>query len=119
MVRGEVGELVSIDGEKGTVKFEVAVTGGTGTWTDEYTVLRIHRDIVTLRAPGAARCVPTRSPSTRRPSPASTGALRAIRGGDMNGGERGSEERIERGRSAPLHHHVTSKITPPTLNFRS
>ena len=52
MVRGEVGELVSIDGEKGTVKFEVAVTGGTRTWTDEYTVLRIHRDIVTLRAPG-------------------------------------------------------------------
>ena len=41
VVRGEVGELVSIDGEKGTVKFEVAVTGGTRTWTDEYTVLRI------------------------------------------------------------------------------
>ena len=38
--------------EKGTVKFEVAVTGGTRTWTDEYTVLRIHRDIVSLRAPG-------------------------------------------------------------------
>ena len=35
VVRGEVGELVSIDGEKGTVKFEVAVTGGTRTWTDE------------------------------------------------------------------------------------
>ena len=52
VVRGEVGELVSIDGEKGTVKFEVAVTGGTRTWTDEYTMLRIHRDIVTLRAPG-------------------------------------------------------------------
>ena len=31
VVRGEVGELVSIDGEKGTVKFEVAVTGGTRT----------------------------------------------------------------------------------------
>ena len=52
MVRGEVGELVSTDGEKGTVKFEVAVTGGTRTWTDEYTVLRIHRDIISLRAPG-------------------------------------------------------------------
>ena len=52
VVRGEVGELVSIDGEKGTVKFEVAVTGGTRTWTDEYTMLRIHRDIVSLRAPG-------------------------------------------------------------------
>ena len=52
VVRGEVGELVSIDGEKGTVKFEVAVTGGTRTWTDEYPMLRIHRDIVTLRAPG-------------------------------------------------------------------
>ena len=52
VVRGEVGELVSIDGEKGTVKFEVAVTGGTRTWTDEYTVLRIIRDIVSLRAPG-------------------------------------------------------------------
>ena len=52
MVRGEVGELVSIDGEKGTVKFEVAVTGGTRTWTDEYTMLRIHRDIALLRAPG-------------------------------------------------------------------
>ena len=51
-MRGEVSELVSIDGEKGTVKFEVAVTGGTRTWTDEYTMLRIHRDIVTLRAPG-------------------------------------------------------------------
>ena len=51
VVRGEVGELVSIDGEKGTVKFEVAVTGGTRTWADEY-MLRIHRDIVTLRAPG-------------------------------------------------------------------
>ena len=37
---------------KGTVKFEVAVTGGTRTWTDEYTMLRIHRDIVSLRAPG-------------------------------------------------------------------
>ena len=49
MVRGEVGELVSIDGEKGTVKFEVAVTGGTRTWTDEY---RIHRDTVSLCAPG-------------------------------------------------------------------
>ena len=35
VVRGEVGMLVSIDGEKGTVKFEVAVTGGTSTWTDE------------------------------------------------------------------------------------
>ena len=52
VVRGEVGELVSIDGEKGTVKFEVAVTGGTRTWTGEYTMLRIHRDIVSLRAPG-------------------------------------------------------------------
>ena len=52
VVRGEVGVLVSIDGEKGTVKFEVAVTGGTRTWTDEYTMLRIHRDIVSLRAPG-------------------------------------------------------------------
>ena len=51
-MRGEVGELVHIGGEKGTVKFEVAVTGGTRTWTDEYTMLRIHRDIVTLRAPG-------------------------------------------------------------------
>ena len=50
--RGEVGELVSIDGDKGTVKFEVAVTGGTRTWTDEYTMLRIHRGIVPLRAPG-------------------------------------------------------------------
>ena len=49
MVRDKVGELVSIDGEKGTVKFEVAVTGGTRTWTDEYTMLH---DIVTLRAPG-------------------------------------------------------------------
>ena len=28
------------------------MTGGTRTWTDEYTMLRIHRDIVTLRAPG-------------------------------------------------------------------
>jgi len=37
---------------KGTVEFEVAVTGGTRTWTDEYTMLRIHRDIVSLRAPG-------------------------------------------------------------------
>ena len=35
MVRGEVGVPVSIDGEKGTVKFEVEVTGGTSTWTDE------------------------------------------------------------------------------------
>ena len=52
MVRGEVGEVVSIDGEKGTVKFEVAVAGGTRTWTDEYTMLRTHRDIVSLRAPG-------------------------------------------------------------------
>ena len=52
MVRGEVGELVSIDGEKGTVKFEVAVTGDTRTWTGECTMLRIHRDIVSLRAPG-------------------------------------------------------------------
>ena len=51
-MRGEVSELVSIDGDKGTVKFEVAVTGGTSTWTDEYTILRIHRDIVSLRAPG-------------------------------------------------------------------
>ena len=51
-MRGEVGELVSIDGEKGTVKFEVAVTGGTRTWTGEYTMLRTHRDIVSLRAPG-------------------------------------------------------------------
>ena len=25
---------------------------GTRTWTDEYTMLRIHRGIVTLRAPG-------------------------------------------------------------------
>ena len=52
MVRGEVGELISIGGEKGTVEFEVAVTGGTRTWTDEYTMLRIHRDIVSLRALG-------------------------------------------------------------------
>ena len=52
VVRGEVGVLVSIDGEKGTVKFEVAVTGGTRTWTGEYTMLRIHRDVVSLRAPG-------------------------------------------------------------------
>ena len=52
VVRGEVGELVSVDGNKGTVKFEVAVTGGTRTWTDEYPMLRIHRDIVSLRAPG-------------------------------------------------------------------
>ena len=52
VVRGEVGELVSTDGEKGTVKFEVAVAGGTRTWTDEYTMLRTHRDTVSLRAPG-------------------------------------------------------------------
>ena len=52
MVRGEVGELVSIDGGRGTVKFEVAVTGGTRTWTDEHPVMRIHRAIVSLRAPG-------------------------------------------------------------------
>ena len=52
VVRGEVGELVFIDGERGTVKFEVAVTGGTRTWTDEYTMLRTHRDTVSLRAPG-------------------------------------------------------------------
>ena len=51
-MRGEVGELVSIDGEKGTVKFEVAVTGGTRTWTDEYPMLRIHRGTVSLRAQG-------------------------------------------------------------------
>ena len=50
VVRGEVGELVSV--EKGTVKFEVAVTGGTRTWTDGYTILSIHRGIVSLRAPG-------------------------------------------------------------------
>ena len=36
----------------GGEKFGVAVTGGTGTWTGEYTMLRIHRDIVSLRAPG-------------------------------------------------------------------
>ena len=34
------------------MEFEVAVTGGTGTWTGEYTMLRIHRYIVSLRAPG-------------------------------------------------------------------
>ena len=28
------------------------MTGGTRTWTNEYTMLRIHRDIVSLRAPG-------------------------------------------------------------------
>ena len=35
-----MGGLVSIDGGKGTVKFEVAVTGGTRTRTDEHPVLR-------------------------------------------------------------------------------
>jgi hypothetical protein len=50
VVRDKVGKLGSIDGEKGTVKFEVAVTGGTRTWTNEYTVLRIHRGTVSLRA---------------------------------------------------------------------
>ena len=52
MVRGEVGELVSIDGDKGNAEFEVAVTGGTHTWTCECPMLRVHRDIVSLRAPG-------------------------------------------------------------------
>ena len=56
VVRGEVGELVSIGGEKGTVKFEVAVTGGTRTWTDGYTMLRTHRGTVSLRAPGRMMC---------------------------------------------------------------
>ena len=28
------------------------MTCGTRTWTGEYTMLRIHRDIVSLRAPG-------------------------------------------------------------------
>ena len=52
MVRGEVGELVSINGEKGTVELGVAGTGGTRTWTDEYTMLRTYRDTVSQRAPG-------------------------------------------------------------------
>ena len=104
---------------KGTVKFEVAVTGGTRTWTDEYTMLRIHRDIVTLRAPGRMM----RSDALALDEATIAGIHRSTafdsRWRYMNGGERGSEERRERGRSAPLHHHVTGKITPPTLNFRS
>ena len=52
VVRGEVGELASIEGDMGTVKFEAEVTGGTRTWTETYPLFRIHRDLVSLRAPG-------------------------------------------------------------------
>ena len=79
------------------MKFEVAVTGSTRTWTDGYPVLRIHRDIASLRAPGRMM---------RSDALALDGATIAdIRRGTafdsrwyMNGGERGSEERRGRER---------------------
>ena len=54
VVCGEIGKLLSMNGGKGIVEFEVETNGEAHIWTGEYAPHFIHRDPVSLRSPGRA-----------------------------------------------------------------